>query len=165
MSEHNYASLAFKANIEKNRNDFIITDADMAAIAQQNASRRKAEEIVKPKEPVKAEFNRLRSQLFNLQQAAKSTEQRVNNEACNVHVLEQRIASALKNKKEHEDVGNLLGARSYEHQIQHFEEELADTRDRLTKNQRSNAQAARELRTWQQEHGARLKKLQNEVAG
>ena len=161
---HNYAALAFRANLEKNPEAFRpITDGDIAKIEQQQAARRAVEEKAKPTEPLRVELNRLRNQLFTLQQNAHATEVRVNNEAGTVRLLEQRITEAIKSKKQCEEAGNLLGGRSYEHQIQSLEEELADTRERLLKNQRYNAGAARELRTWQSENGPRLLELKKEV--
>jgi hypothetical protein len=109
-------------------------------------------------------LNKLRGELFNLQQNAKGTEQRVNNEAGNIKLLEKRVTEAIKNKKQYEDDGNLLGARTLERHIQELETELNDTRERLVKEQRYNAGAARELRTWQTENGPRLKELQQQVA-
>lgn len=164
---HNYAALAFRANLEKDPNAFTITDEDVKKIEQRQAARRAVEEKAKPTEkptePLRVELNRLRNQLFTLQQNAHATEVRVNNEAGTVRLLEQRITEAIKSKKQCEEAGNLIGARSDEHGIQTLEEELADTRERLLKNQRYNAGAARELRTWQSENGPRLLELKKEV--
>jgi chromosome segregation ATPase len=165
MSEHNYAGLAFRATLEKNPDVFTpITDGFINLLEQQQAARRAKDNKAKPPEPVQAEYKRLRSQLFTLQQNVQSTEQKVTNEAGTAQLLEERIDAALKSKKGCEDAGNLRGARSYEHQIQGFETELADVRERHTTNQRYSTTAARELRTWQTENGGRLKQLQKQIA-
>ena len=162
-TEGSYLGLAFRANLEKNPD---LMKFDVEQFEEDQQKHRAAMNAANPPkiEPVRVEFNRLRGQLFDHQQHAKAMEIRVNNEAGNVHEFERRITAVLKLKKEHEDAGNLLGARSYEHQAQQLENELADARDRLVKDQRYNAAAARGLREWQQEHGPRLKELQKEVA-
>jgi len=158
--------LLFKTNLQQHPEVFTIPDDIAVIIEKQQAVRRAAEEKVNPPkpEPARVELNRLRSQLFALQQTAKATEQKVNNEAGNVSGLEQRINEAIKTKNGYETAGNLLATRNTEHGIQLLEDELSDARDRLTKDQRWNAGAVRELRTWQTENGPRLKELEKEVA-
>jgi len=160
---HNYAALAFRANLERDPNAFTITDEGITKIEQGQAARRAVEEAAKPKVSIEVELNKLRIQLFNLTQNAKSMEQRVNDEAGTVELLEKRITEAIKAKRHCEDAGNLVGARSYEREAQRLEEELVDARERLVKNQRYNVGTGRELRTWTTEHGPRLKYLEKEV--
>jgi chromosome segregation ATPase len=142
---HNYAGMAFRANLEKNP-DLMTFDVEKHEATQKK--RREAEAKANPSKvtPLQVELNKLRGELFNLQQNAKGTEQRVNNEAGNIKLLEKRVTEAIKSKKQYEDDGNLLGARTLERQIQELETELNDTRERLVKEQRYNAGAARELR-------------------
>lgn len=155
----NYAGMAFKANLEKNPD---LMTFDVTKHEATIKKRREAEAKANPPKvtPVQVDLNKLRGELFNLQQAAMGTEQRVNNEAGNVKLLEKRTTEAIKTKKRYEDAGNLLGARTLEHEIQGLENELADARERLVKNQHYNTATARELRTWQTENGARLKELE-----
>jgi hypothetical protein len=163
MSEENYMGLAFKANLEQNPD---LMKFDSVAFEKQQAAHRVAEAKLNPPKPepsVQQELNRLRGQLFSLEQNAKAYEQLVNNASGNVREFERRLTVMLKSKKEYEDAGNLLAARSYEHQIRGLETELADARDSLGKNRLYNKGAIRELRTWQQEHTARLLELRKEV--
>src|ERR1700723_1193571 len=149
----NYFSLFVRENLKNRPQDFTVTDAQLATIERQQAARRAVRDKDKPKEAVQVEYNRLRGQLFTLQQNAKAFEILFNNLAGTVKVLESRITTLLKSKKEHDDANNLLGARSYEHQIQGLETELMDARERLLKEQRWNSSAAREMRTWQTDNG------------
>jgi len=162
MSEHNYAGMAFKANLDKNPD---LMTFDSVAFEKQQTARRVAEQKTNPikPEPAQQELNRLRGQLFNLTQSAEGIEQRVNDEAGTVQTFELRITAALKTKRQHEESGNLMGARTYEHQIQGLESELADARERFLKNQHYSVGAARALRTWQTDNGPRLKELQQEI--
>jgi hypothetical protein len=154
----------FSNLVNRNADPSIMT-IDIAGNERKQAERRAVMEKANPSkpEPARVELNKLRSQLFNLQQQVKNLEIKVNNEAGNVQHLEGRLAEVLKTKKQQEASGNLLAARNYEHSAHLLENELSDTRERLVKEQRCNASAARELRTWQTEHGARLKELQKEV--
>lgn len=163
-SQYSSFPLFVKHNLETRPQDFrAVTDADITAIEQKQAARRAVEDQNKPHEPLQVELNRLRGQLFSLQMNAKGTEQTVNNTSGNVRLFETRLTEALKTKKKHEDAGNLLGARTYEHQVQELENELLDARDRLVKEQRWNSGAARELRTWQTDNGPRLLELKKEL--
>lgn len=152
-------------NLITKNTDPDLMKVDFTAIEKQQVERRAADAKANPTkpEPARQEFNKLNNHLFNLKQNAKAYEQRVNNEAGTVRLLEDRLNTAIKEKKQLEDAGNLMGARTIENQIQGLENELADTRQRLVKEQRWNAGAARELRTWQQENGARLKELQQTI--
>jgi hypothetical protein len=168
MSEHNYFGMASKAERDANPNAYIVTDETVASVEAHIKKFRAAQDKANPPkpvqgDPVKSELNSLRSQLFNLKQNAKYAETIVNNEAGNVREFERRITEFIKTKKQHEDAGNVLGARSVEHGIQTLENELADARDRLVKEQRYNATVARQLRMWQAENGQRLTELQKAV--
>ena len=160
--EFNYAGMAFKANLDKNPD---LMAFDGATFEKLQAARRVAEAKANPIKPVPAqqELNRLRGQLFALQQNTKAYESRVNNFAGTVKQLEFRITEALKAKKQYEDAGNLMGARSYEHAIQRMETELTDARELFIKEQGYNQLAIRTLRTWQTENTARLLELRKEV--
>jgi hypothetical protein len=143
-----------------------VNDETIAANEKKNAERRAEQEKNNPPKPgaARIEFNKLRGQLFTLQQDAKGFEIRVNNEAGTVKNLESRLTEALRVKKTHEASGNLLAERTLEHNAQLLENELADARDRLAKEQKNNILAVRALRAFNTEHGARLKDLQKEFA-
>jgi NAD-dependent SIR2 family protein deacetylase len=163
MSEHSYLGLNLKVNLERNPD---LMAFDLEKFEQTLKEKRAAAVKLNPPKPEPAlqEYNRLNSQLFALTQNAHGLEVRVNNDTGNVREFESRITKTLKTKKQHEEFGNLLGARSYEYQIQLLENELADAREQLVKDQHQNSGAARELRTWQTENGPRLKELQKELA-
>jgi hypothetical protein len=145
--------------------DPTITTIDIAANEKKAAAFRKAQDKANPVEPVpaKVELARLRSQLFKLQETAKSLEVKVNNEAGNVMLFESNIKKLLVAKKTAEAAGNLLGARNYEHQIQLLETELADAQARLVNERRYNGAAVRELLAFKKEFGPRIEELTKEV--
>lgn len=99
-------------------------------------------------EPAQVELNKLRSQLFSLQQAVKNTEIYANNKAGEVELLEQRLAEALKKKNEYGGAGNLLAERACEHSVQRLEGELVDAKKEYTIAKHRSAQATRALRTF-----------------
>lgn len=70
----------------------------------------------------------------------------------------------LKEKKTHDGVGNLRGARSCEHGIEQLETELADHRVKLSKELRDNIAAVRALKEWRTTNSARLAELEKEIA-
>jgi chromosome condensin MukBEF ATPase and DNA-binding subunit MukB len=94
------------------------------------------------------EYNALRQQLFNLTQNAKAYEQRANDAAGKVRLLEQRINETLKLKADAASAGNLRGERTFENAIQRIESELADAQEEFDKNKRWSGQAARALRAF-----------------
>jgi hypothetical protein len=166
MTQFSSFPLFVSHNLKTRPQDFIINDEVVAQVERTATARRTARDAANPikPEPARQELNRLRGQLFSLEQNAHATEVRVNHEIGNVRLYEENLGVVLKTKKQHEDAGNLLGARTYERQAQALENELNDARERLVKNRRYNTGAARELRTWQQEQGPRLLELKKEVA-
>lgn len=164
-SGDSYLNLFIRDNLEKHPEVFTITDATVAHVEAHGKKVRAERDAANPPKPVPAqvELNRLRSELFNLEQNAKGMESRVNNTAGKVKLLEKRITETLKLKKQHEESGNLLGARSYEHQAQQLENELADTSELLAKERRQNGITARALREWQTNNTSRLVELRKEV--
>lgn len=165
-SGDSYLNLFIRDNLEKHPEVFTITDATVADVEAHGKKVRAERDAANPPkpEPIRTELNRLRSRLFDLQQNVKNTEIRVNNTAGYVKEFEKRITDAIKEKQQYEESGNLLAARGGEHRVQLLENELADMRDRLAKEQRDTAFAARALREWKADNDARLKELQKEVA-
>jgi hypothetical protein len=163
--ERNYMEMYFAENLKNRPEDFMFTDKGLAEF-EENMKRMRAKRAaanpIKP-EPAQQELNRLRGQLFNLQQYAEGIEQKVNDQAGTVQLFELRITEALKTKKQYEESGNLMGARTVEYHIQKLESELADAREVFVKDQHYSVGAARSLRTWQTENGPRLKELQHEI--
>lgn len=78
-SEGSYLGMAFRDNLEKHPEVFVIPDDIAVTIEKKQAVRRAAEDAAKPKEPIKVELARLRNQLFLLEQGARGSETRVNN--------------------------------------------------------------------------------------
>ena len=107
-------------------------------------------ENINPPEPEAArpEYNRLREQLYNLQQQAKNNEVYCNNKADAVKGLETRINDLLKSKKQAVAEGHLGQERSYEHQLQQLETELVDAKEEFTKAKHWSGQAARVLKAF-----------------
>jgi len=162
MSEKNYAGLAFKIALEKHPETFIVTDADITSIEQGQAARRKAMDIINSKpEPARIEYNRLRKQLYDLQQEAKNTEIYANTAAGAVRLLETRINDLLKRKKSATEA-NLLGEeRTCEHQIQQLETELLDVKTEFNRAVLQSARAGRALKAF--DGHQRIRELKKEL--
>jgi hypothetical protein len=142
-----------------------ILTVDMGAISKETAKRRAAMDKANPPapKPARVELNRLRSELFNLQQTATDCGIRVEQQAGNVKLLETQITEALKTKKEHEVAGNLLGARNYEHQVLRLENDLRTVNNLLRVRREQNSAAVRELLNWKKEFSPLLAELTKEV--
>jgi chromosome segregation ATPase len=154
MSEHNYAGLLFKANIEKHPEVFTINDETVADVEKRAKEQRAERDKLNPAmagqhvETARQEYNRLAGQLFGLTQEAKSLEIRVNEAAGQILLLEKRIGDVLKSKKQYESDGNLLAARNAEHGIQQIENELAFAKANYEKQRAYNRAAARALKSF-----------------
>jgi hypothetical protein len=142
-----------------------ILTVDMGVLSKETAKRRAAADKANPPEPkpARVELNRLRSELFNLQQTANDCGIRVEQQAGNVDLLETQLAEALKAKKQHEESGNLLGARNYEHQSLRLENELRTVNKLLRARREQHGAAVRELLNWKKEFSPPLAELTKEV--
>ena len=159
MSEHNYAGMAFKANLEKDPSLMTIDLEKIEAHQKQVRAQRDAAAPPTSKPELRKEYNALRQQLFNLQQNAKALETRTNESADKIHLLEQRLNEALKLKKEASEAGNLRGERTYERQAETLETELLDAQEEYGKNKIWNAQAARAVREFKFNQNERIAEL------
>jgi DNA repair exonuclease SbcCD ATPase subunit len=150
MSEHNYFALTVKAQLEKDPSVLTVTDGDIKRIEQNVAKlRAQRDKESKPgKADLQREYNQLRQTLFNLKQDAKCYEQRCNDAAGKVRILEQRITDLIKLKKDASAENNLRGERTHEQGIQRLEAELLDAQEEFEKNKRYSGQAARALKAF-----------------
>lgn len=169
MSQENYMGLAFSENLKKNPDFFNLDGLDkqlaevrktVQAVDAKNTKRR--QDATGENLP-RAEFNRLRKQLYDLQQNCKCYEIRVNEAAGQVKLLENNIEGLLRRKKAASAEGQLGEERVCEHQIELLETESLDARDNLTRQQRHNHGAVRELKVWKQANDERLAELQKIV--
>jgi SMC interacting uncharacterized protein involved in chromosome segregation len=159
MEVNNIARCAFMA----------VTDPKLITIDLEDLARRSAErtkEMAKlnppvQNEPAQQELNRLRGQLFSLQERVKNTEIYANNKAGEVELLEQRLTEALKKKNDARQAGNLLAERRGEHNIQLLEAELADAKKEHNFAKQRSAQATRALRT--SDGAARIAELKEQL--
>ena len=156
MEVNNIARCAFMA----------VTDPKLITIDLEQSDRR-YKELVKEREkanppnpePVRVEYNRLRQQLYSLQQAAKGAEVFCNNKADAVRGLEERINVLLNKKKQATEAGHLGDERMYEHQLQLLETELIDAKEEFTKAKRWSVQAARVEKEFKFNQQARIEEL------
>ena len=107
------------------------------------------------------ELQRLRRELFGLDQGAKNTEIYTNNIAGTVKQLEERIAHTITQKKTAVASGNERSARNYEHAITQAERELAETGKEFQRARGVSAEAARLLKEWP--HRERIKELETSL--
>ena len=78
-------------------------------------------------------------------------------------LLETQLTEALKAKKQHEESGNLLGARNYEHQSLCLENELRTVTKLLRVRREQHGAAVRELLNWKKEFSPLLAELTKEI--
>ena len=124
---------------------------------------RKQRETSKGENSPRTEYNRLRKQLYDLQQAAKNTEVKVNCAADEVKHWDRNIDDRLKRKKIAVAENRLGDERACERKIEHAENELLEARERLVREQRYNHGTVRDLKNWQTEHGPKLDELKKEM--
>lgn len=107
-------------------------------------------EKLNPPEPegARPEYNRLRQQLYDLQEQAKGAEVYCNNKADAVRGLETRINDLLKEKKQAVSENHLGQERKCEHQLTQLEKELVDAKEDFNKAKHWSGQAARALKAF-----------------
>lgn len=136
---------------------FAVTDpklltVDFAEIERKQKERRafldKNNPSPEQRVPAQQELNKLRGQLFSLQQAVESTETYVNNIAGTVELLEQRLEKALKEKKRYAEAGNLRAERGAERAVEQLESELDDAKRELTFAKQRSVNATRALKNF-----------------
>lgn len=164
MSEHSYAGLVFKQNLERNPGlmDHVfdhesVNKRTTATIqAAQDLDAKNAQLKV---EPVRVQYNTLRKQLFDLQEWAKHAEIYCNSKAGEVKQLERRITDIIKQKKA--AVDNPRAERNFEHQIQLLETELLDAEKEFKRAKIQSGNAARGLKAF--DGHQRIKELKKEL--
>src|SRR5579872_2351816 len=149
--EANILPLFFRENLKNRPEDFVVTEETCRQV-EETAKKFRAERDAAAPPPGKAdcykEYNQLRQKLFDLKQDAKCYEQRTNDAAGKIRLLEQRINDALKLKKAAAEASNFRGERTYEHQVALLETELADAKEEFEKNKAWSGQAARALKAF-----------------
>lgn len=165
-------TLFVKENLKNRPEDFTITDDNIRELEAKAKKMREERDRLNPKfagqgpDPTpRAEYNRLRQQLYNLQQAARSAETLCNNKADAVRGLEQRINDLFKLKKQAIADDHLGDERKWEHQIQILEIELTKAQEEFFKAKRYNTQAARDLRVFEFDNKQRIAELKAIVNG
>jgi hypothetical protein len=148
MSEENYYGMARRVMLEKDPHIFDIDFAKHEQTMKELRAKRAAATPPPGKADLHKEYNQLRQTLFNLKQDAKCYEQRTNDAAGKVRILEQRISDLIKLKKDAAAENNLRGERTYEKGIQGVESELLDAQEEFEKNKRYSGQAARALKAF-----------------
>lgn len=120
-------------------------------------------EKLNPPEPEAArpEYNRLRQQLYDLQQSALNAEVYCNNKADAVKGLETRINDLLKEKKQAVSDNHLGQERKCERQLTQLEKELVDAKEEFNKAKHLSGQGARALKAF--DGHARIAELKVEL--
>jgi len=137
---------------------------DIAAHEERMKQMRAERDAANPpkQEGPQEELRKLRRELYNVTERAKSTETYCNNLAGNVKLLEERINTALKLKKVAADEGNLRGERTYEHAVQRLEDERNDAELQFQRARKVSAEAATALKEWP--HRERVKELETSLS-
>ena len=161
MSQENYFGLARRALLEKDPHLF---DVDLAKVEQAQKDRRELMAELNPPVPqgTAKELQRLRRELFNLTERAKSTETYCNNKAGEVKLLEQQLTDAIRQKKAYSSAGNDRAERGTELTIQRLESEMDEAAKEFQRARRVSAGAAADLKAWP--HHARVEELQKSLA-
>jgi hypothetical protein len=162
MSEHNYAGMLFKHNIENHPDVFIINPEKLEkAIAQTikttQAIHAKNDEAKGHLPEQRKEYNRLLNDHFNLKQWVRSCEIRVNESAGQIHNLEQRLTSLLIEKKA---IESPKGQRTIENAIVRLEGEIAEEKSNYNSLRTENNRAVKQLKSFDV---ARLEELKTEL--
>jgi hypothetical protein len=149
--ELNYAALAFAENLKRNPDLFenITNPEKLNKQLADSAKERQAldaKNAVHRKDSPRAEYNKLRKELFDAQEWAKHAEIYANDKAGVVKLLEQRINDLIKQKKA--AVDNPLAERNCEHQIQLLETELLDAKAEFNRAKVQSGNAARGLKNF-----------------
>jgi predicted nucleic acid-binding Zn-ribbon protein len=160
MSEHNYAVIFFKDNLEKRPQDFTINEQQLS---KQIASTIKASQELHAKNDamkdgrheLRKEYNRLLNDHFDLKQWVRSCENRVNESAGQIRNHETRLTLLLEQKKTMESP---LGLRTLEVQLVRLEEELAHEKEHYERLKKENREAVNRLKGFNLQRIADLKK-------
>ena len=150
MSEHNYAGLFFKTNLEQHPEVFTIDEEKLnkqiaATTAKAQALHAKNDAAKETAPDKRKELNRLLNDHFNLKQWVLGCEIRVNESAGQIRNLEQRINTQIAEKERTESP---LGKRNIEHAIVGLEGELAEEKNKYESLRRENQQAVRQLKAF-----------------
>lgn len=116
---------------------------------------------VHPDKTPSQELQRLRHDLFKLEQHAKHSEVYTNEQAGQVKLLESNLTHALQQKKNAAEAGNLLAERNAEHTIKRLERELVDAEKEFQRARKVSAGAAIVLKEWP--HHKRIEELTKKV--
>jgi hypothetical protein len=169
MSEHNYAGLAFKDQLEQHPEVFDLTgltekiNATTKAAHERHAANDLARDTKRGINTPRAIYNKLRKELFDLQEQARGAGTRLNNAAADEREFQSRVEALLIRKKKAVVDGALGEERCIERGLLAQENELLDSRERLLALQRDNQRAVRALKDWEAAHGAQLADLQKIV--
>lgn len=169
MSEHNYLGMAFKAELEKNPKLMDLSNINtqlaetLKDVQRVDAANKKFREEKTGENTPRAELNRLRKALYDLEQNCRCFETRTNEAANTVKHWEHNIEGLLRRKKT-AVAANMLGEeRSCERQIELAESELLDAKDNLKRQQRLNHNAVTALKVWKQANESRIEELKKIV--
>jgi hypothetical protein len=149
MSERNILGLAFKANLEKNPDIFTFDEKKFEATQKKLRTERDKQSGGVRQPNLHAEYHQLRTQLYQLRQTAENAEVYRNNIAGTVQNLEERINSALANKKKASAEDRLGDERYLERIIVQLESELFDANKELKRAEQQNASATRALQKFE----------------
>ena len=169
MSEHNYFGLTVRAQMEKDPSVFSLDGLDeklketQKKIAAVDAANKLQRDTTTGVNSPKAIHNRLRKELYDLQEYTKATETKVNNEADNVREFQNRVEVLCEAKKAAIAAGQLGKERNIEHRIEMVEDELLDSREKLTRIQKDNHRAVRALKDWKKTNGAEFERIAKEI--
>lgn len=108
---------------------------------------------------LRKELNRLMQEYFDLKQCAKGYENRINEAVGQVHLHEQKLAFALKQKKEAGEADNLLMARYAEDAIVYIERDLETYKTQLKQLHTDNKSVMARLRGFNRQRIQDLKDI------
>jgi chromosome segregation ATPase len=153
MSEHNYAVLQFKHNLEKNPDLMSLEGLDeqiATALAKTQAissinDAAKAEKDVEGLE-LQTEYNKLRNRLFQLQQECRGCENHINEAAGKIKNAEKQLNTLKVMLSVATELNNPLQEKAVKHRIAQVEGELADAQDAWHLATRYNKKAVKQLR-------------------
>jgi hypothetical protein len=161
MSEHNYAGLLFKTNLEQHPEVFIINDATIAEVEQKAKEMRAERDVVNPPKPANPyeEFRQLRGTLRQLEQNVNNTAIYATSIAGNVALIEKNIQNAAFNQQHAFKSGNERAEINCKNAVTRLkDDELAEAQKELKRAKTQMERAAKALAAFDQ-HG-RIAELQ-----
>ena len=163
-----YVHTMFKSNLEKNPNLLTLDHSQINDAAQRvrinNALNDAKREDAKDENTLEREYNAFRLELFNIEQALKGSETRINEAAAKVRHLQDRIKKLKELKERAIAARNPREEGGCKHQIGLVEGELLEALDELAMHRRDNKNNVKALHLFHRNNDDAIEQLKQKIA-